>query len=105
MAFIKKIFSGISSAVKWLTQDDARLREARARSLGQLDETDKNKTTDADQDIKEYIDPWEELDHFRTDMWFGRWGRQYTKLGVDKLKKRLKGEGEDEPEKGKDKPD
>jgi len=103
MAFIKKIFSGISSAAKWLTQDDARLREARARGLGQLDETDKTDVTD--QDIKDYIDPWEELDHFRTDMWFGRWGRQYTKRNIERFKKRLKGEGEDESEKGKDKPE
>jgi len=103
MAFVKKIFSGISSAAKWLTQDDAKLREARARSLKQLDETEET-TDNTDQDVKEYnIDPWEELDHFRTDMWFGRWGRQYTKRSIDKCKKRLKGEGEDEPEKGKDK--
>ena len=104
MAFIKKIFSGISSAAKWLTQDDARLREARARSLGQLNEADKNKTDDDDRDMKEY-DAWEELDHFRTDMWFGRWGRQYTKRNIDRFKKKLRGEGEDEPEKGKDKPE
>ena len=103
MAFIKKIFSGISSAAKWLTQDDAKLREARARSLGQLDEPDK--TVEPEQEIKDYIDPWEELDHFRTDMWFGRWGRQYTKRSIDRFKKGLKGEGEDESMKGEDKPE
>jgi hypothetical protein len=100
-SILKKIFSGISSAVKWLTQDDPRLREAKARSLGQPDKTES--TGDTIEDIKEYPDPWEEIDNVRLTMWLGRWGSQYTKRSIDKLKQDLKRDIEKELERGKDK--
>ena len=101
ISIFKKIFSGISSAVKWLTQDDPRLREAKARSLGQPDDTETS--GDSRQDVKEYIDPWEEIDNFRSNMLLGRWSRKYKIGSMGKLKKELKGDVDEELRKGKEK--
>ena len=99
----KKIFSAISSAIEWLTQDDPRLREAKARSLRQLDETEK--TDDADENVKEYPDPWEEIDNLRSTFWLGRWGSRYTKRSIEKLKQDLKRDIEKDLGREKDKPE
>ena len=103
ISVIRNIFRGIVAAVKWVNADNARLREAKARGVGTPVETE---TADDAQPRKaQLIDPWEEIDNIRSDMWLGRWGRRYTTGSMDKLKKELKRDVERDLEKGKEKPE
>ena len=85
-SFIKKVFAGESA-------DDAALDAARARHGIIIDAKDKaaaDKTTTEEQRFAENYDAWEELRHFRSYFFLGRWAtRKFHPIGEDKVKKQL----------------
>ncbi len=85
-SFIKKIFVGESP-------DEAALDAARARHGIKIDEKAKKLadklTTDMERFAENY-DAWEELRHWRSDFFFGRWIRnKFYPIGEEKVKKQL----------------
>lgn len=93
LSAIKRMFGGITRATTWLTSDDEKLRQARARHLGDLDEPE----TEAEDDFKDEqtrmmddYNVWEEIDNIRTSFFFGRYLSRKIKMPrTDKLKKEL----------------
>lgn len=93
LSVVKKMFGGITRATNWLTADDEKLREARARHLGDLDEPEtgaEDKFKDEQTRLADNFDVWEEIDNMRTSFFFGRYLSRKIKMPrSDKLKKEL----------------
>jgi hypothetical protein len=86
LSFIKKVFAGESA-------DDAALDAARARHGIKIDAKTKaeaNKATTEAERFAENYDAWEELRHWRSDFFLGRWvTRKFHPIGEEKVKKQL----------------
>ncbi len=86
LSFIKKVFAGESA-------DDAALDAARARHGIKVDAKTKaaaDKTTTEAEHFAANYDAWEELRHWRSNFFFGRWvTRKFYPIGEDKVKNQL----------------
>jgi hypothetical protein len=93
LSVIKKMFGGITRATNWLTPDDEKLRQARARHMGDLDEPEtatEDELNDEQAQTEDNYNIWEEIDNVRTNFFFGRYlSRKIMMPRMDKLKKEL----------------
>lgn len=105
LSAIKKMFGGITRATNWLSADDEKLREARAKHLGDLGEPEtgaEDELKDEQTRLVEDFNVWDEIDNMRLNFFFGRFiSRKIRMPQSDKLKKELEeldkkkqGEGE-----------
>jgi hypothetical protein len=90
---IKKMFGGIKGASNWVTADDEKLRAARARYRGDLDESETESEDELEDEQTRVVadfDVWEEIDNARTSFFFGQFlSRKIRMPRSDKLKKEL----------------
>ena len=105
----KKIFGGIGKAFDWLSADDEKLRQAKARYMGDRPESDtdiEDTETDEEQSQVDPYDVWDEIDSMRATFFLGnRMGKMVTRGRRSDLKEKLeelekKREEEESREKG-----
>jgi hypothetical protein len=83
MGFFDKIFHH-------LDKDEEELDAARARHGIIVDKKEMDKPATEEERFASEYDAWEELKHFRSDFFMGKWARRkFTPIGEEKVKRQL----------------
>jgi hypothetical protein len=102
-SILKTIFWPINRAADWITADDEKLRQARARAMTKgeplerpvKDEKEKGwagieEEGDESEKFTHEYDVWEEIDSYRMTFWFGsKLGKYMTKSHKSDLREKL----------------